>query len=397
MTESTGKVFGATLLVTGCCIGAAMLGLPLLTALGGFTPTLLLFTLCWLFMATTGLLLLEVNLSFKEEVNIVTMATRTLGTFGKIASWGLFTFLFYSIMVAYVSGIGQLLADFVEESLHVVIPEWSGALGVCAFFSLLLAMGTGTVDRCNRLLMVGLITSYCVLVVLGGAHVNLTNLSHVDWSASLLAIPAMIISFGYHNLIPSLTTYLNRDVKKIRFAIIVGSLIPLVVYLLWEWVILGLVPVEGEGGFREALGQGDLATRALRRAVGASWIVNLAEYFAFFSVITSLLSVALSFVDFLSDGLHIKKKGTGTPFLVALTLTPPFVCSLLYPKIFLVALSYAGAFGAVLLFGVLPVLMVWLGREKKQAEWPTLVPGGKGTLISIFLFSLAVVTLELIH
>ena len=66
---SQGRVLGATLLVAGCCIGAGMLGLPILTALGGFKPTIILFVLCWLFMAGTGLLLLEVNLWFTEEVS----------------------------------------------------------------------------------------------------------------------------------------------------------------------------------------------------------------------------------------------------------------------------------------------------------------------------------------
>ena len=91
-----GSVLGSALLVAGCCVGAGMLGVPVLTASTGFLPSLALFVVVWLFMATTGLLLVEVNLWFGDGAGLVTMAERTLGRAGKIFTWGLFLFLFYS-------------------------------------------------------------------------------------------------------------------------------------------------------------------------------------------------------------------------------------------------------------------------------------------------------------
>ena len=112
---------------------------------------------------------------------------------------------------------------------------------------------------------------------------------------------------------------------------------------------MGLIPVEN---FREAHAQGDMTTRALRNAVGASWVVDIAHYFAFFAIVTSFLGVALSFVDFLADGLHIKKDAKGKFLLCLLVLALPFIFALLYPKNFLAALNYAGSFGAVYTFRV---------------------------------------------
>lgn len=394
---SQGSVLGGTLLVTGCCIGAAMLGLPVLTGLAGFRPSLIMFVLSWLFMVTTGLLLLEVNLWFREEVNIVSMAGKTLGKVGEVFAWGLFMFLFYSLMVAYVSGSGILISDFGQEIADIMIPPWVGSLATMGFFGVLIYMGTQVVDQFNRILMVGLVVSYFILVMLGIPHVNMDYLKYTDWSAARFVLPAMIISFGYHNLIPSLKTYMNGDVKRLRLTIILGSAMPLLIYIFWEYVILGLVPVEGEGGFREALGRGDMATRALRTVVGRGWVVDLAEYFAFFAIVTSFLAVALSFVDFLADGLHIPKVPKGKFFLCALTLIPPFVFALVYPSIFLVALSYAGAFGAVILFGIMPAAMVWSGRYIKKLGKKEIVPGGKLTLVLVILFSLAVILLEVMR
>lgn len=395
--EKKGSLFGAALLIAGCCIGAGMLGLPVLSALAGFEPSVLMFAVSWLFMTCTGLLLLEVNLWFRDEVNIVSMAGRTLGTVGKVVAWGVFLFLFYCLMVAYVSGSGELFADFYEELVGTKVPNWVGSVVMIAIFGMMVYLGTGAVDHFNRVLMAGLAVSYILLVYFGLPHVNTEYLKHRDWSVSAFVIPAMIVSFGFHNLVPSITNYLGGDSRRLRLAIIFGSLVPLVIYIVWEWLILGLVPIDGPGGFREALGQGDMATRALKSAVGGSWIVDLAHYFAFFAIVTSFLGVALSFVDFLSDGLKIKKTPSGKVLLCALVLLPPLVFSIIYPKIFLVALNYAGGFGAVILFGILPALMVWYGRYRKHLgnAKTQIVPGGKPMLVAVIIFSLAIVALQL--
>jgi tyrosine-specific transport protein len=393
--SSGGSLFGAILLIASCCIGAGMLGLPVMSALAGFEPSLLMFVLSWLLMTTTGLLLLEVNLWFSDDAGIISMAERTLGKAGKFVSWAMFLFLFYSLLVAYVLGSGYLIADLALELFNYAMPAWTGSLVVMACFAVCLYLGTKAVDWFNRLLMLGLVFSYVFLVGLGSSHVNTDLLKHRDWSLIAMVIPTMILSFGFHNLIPSLTSYLKHDVKSLRLAVIIGSAIPLVIYLVWEWLILGLVPVEGEIGFRQALDNGQMATQALKAAVGSSFVVELAQYFAFFAIITSFLGVSLSFVDFLSDGMQIEKTPRGKIALCLMVLVPPGVFAFLYPKIFLVALNYAGGVGAMTLFGIIPVLMAWVGRYHKKLGSVRLVPGGRVVLVIILLLSCLIIGLQL--
>src|SRR5690606_22103764 len=97
-------ITGSVLLISGCCIGAGMLGLPADAAETGFFLSGVMFTLCWAFMFATGLLLAEVNLGCAKEQNLMSMAEKTLGKRVKIAVAVLFCFLFYSLMVAYSSG-----------------------------------------------------------------------------------------------------------------------------------------------------------------------------------------------------------------------------------------------------------------------------------------------------
>src|SRR6202034_2531754 len=105
--KTHGGLLGGSLLVAGTSIGGGMLALPVLTSVGGFVPSLVIYFSCWLFMACTGLLFLEVSLWLHAEANIVSMADRTLGKIGKYAAWGLYLFLFYCLTLAYIVGCGN--------------------------------------------------------------------------------------------------------------------------------------------------------------------------------------------------------------------------------------------------------------------------------------------------
>ncbi|MBS4167829.1 aromatic amino acid transport family protein [Parachlamydia sp. AcF125] len=397
-SQLTGSSVGGILLVAGCCIGAGMLGLPILSALGGFRPSIFLFTLSWLFMSFTALLLLEVNLWFKEEVSIVSMAERTLGPVGKIVAWSLFLFLFYSLIVAYISGSGQLISDFLQQTLSIGVPSWLGSLVLISIFASFICIGMHVVDLFNRLLMGGLIFTYILLVVLGGMHVNPDLLTRQNWLVAPFAFPLMVISFGFHNLIPSLTSYVNRNAKEMKKIILIGSFLPLLVYVVWEWVILGLIPMGENETFRTVLDSGEMATTALQRAIGHSWVVDIAHYFAFFAIVTSCLGVAMSFVDFLSDALNIKKSFSGKIFLSFVVLFPPWIFACLFPHIFLLALNYAGGFGAVILFGILPAAMVWAGRYiypiAQSSDFRA--AGGKSALVFVMIGSLTIIFLQIV-
>lgn len=386
-----GSLLGGILLVAGCCIGAGMLGLPVLSAKAGFIPSSATFFLCWVFMLATGLLLLEVNLRYGKDISIITMAEKTLGFYGKAVSWFVYLFLFYSLMVAYVAASGSLVTDFFEQVTGKVVHFSIGSFLFCLLFGYLIYLGTKAVDWFNRLLMIGLILAYALLIMVGAKSVKLSNLIHSDWSSATLAIPAVIVSFGFHNMIPSLNNYMHGNVTKLKWTLIVGSFIPFLIYLAWEWLILGIVPAEN---FVTALDQGEMATQALRNATGASWVTDVAELFAFFAIITSFLSVALSFVDFLADGLKIEKTKKWKIILIGLVLAPPFVFAIFYPTVFLMALNYAGGFGAVILFGILPALMAWKNRYHDKIRTLPLVPGGKPILILIIAFAIWVIALQ---
>lgn len=385
-----GSVLGGILLIAGSCIGAGMLALPVITGIGGFFPSVVMFFIAWFFMTTTALLLLEANLTLGYQLSLISIAEKTLGRPGKILCWILFLFLFYSLSVAYISASGSILGTIVKDLLGYELSPWIGSFFFTIVFGIVLYVGTQVVDYFNRVLMLGLVISYCALVFLGSFHIRWDLLTQQQWKYAFAAIPVLIISFGFHNMIPSLAYYFKGDLPRLRKTIVIGSIIPLLVYLLWEAVMLGIIPLHGRAGLIHALNQGEAVTQALRNAVGRSWISTVGQAFALFAIITSFLAQSLSLVDFLSDGLKTSKEGFNRFLLILLTLVPPFCLAFLYPGIFIKALNIAGGFSAVFLFGVMPVLMIWVLRYRRKKTIATVLPLGRGLLLTILIISIAI-------
>ena len=196
----------------------------------------------------------------------------------------------------------------------------------------------------------------------------------------------------------NLREYFKDDLNSLRKVIIYGSLIPLVCYILWEVVIMGVVSRDGDQGLI-ALTFSDHATSgltdALSNAVNSQWITGFFGLFTSICMITAFLGVSLGLFDFLADGLKLNKAGHQGKFTLALTFLPPLSIVLINPGIYLKAFSYAGICCVILLL-LLPTIMAWRGRKADpQLKSIRLVPGGNIILaimgvIAIFLLILAI-------
>ncbi len=383
----TNRLIGGILLVSGTSIGAGMLALPVISSFAGFLPSFALLAICWLFLFTTALLLLDVNLAFPGEVNLITMAGRTLGVSGKALCWVTYLLLLYSLTAAYIAGSSPLFLQALHWATGWNAPAWLGPFPLLILFGLFVYLGTQAVDWVNRLLMLGLILCYVLLVAFLPSHIQLQFLKHSDPKAILVAIPVVITSYGFHIIIPTLTTYLNHDVKKLRLTLFIGSLIPFIVYAIWEFLILGVVPLNGEHSLFTAWQNGQTGAASLSYILQNRWITTAASGFSFFAIITSFLGVSLSLSDFLTDGLHMKRFSLGREFACLLTFIPPLIFVLAYQRGFIMALQFAGIFVAILLC-ILPAIMAW-----KLPSYRTFMR--RALLLLVILASLFVIVLDI--
>jgi tyrosine-specific transport protein len=135
----------------------------------------------------------------------------------------------------------------------------------------------------------------------------------------------------------------------------------------------------------------------LKTFIQSPAVFIVAEFFAFFALVTSFFGVSLGLIDFLADGLNIEKTAKGKITLCLALFLPPLVIAFFYPGLFLSALDVAGGIGCALLLGLLPVLMVWAGRYRLGHSASRVLPGGKGVLILLVLFVVLELLSELIR
>jgi len=388
----TNRLFGAILLIIGTTVGAAMIALPVSTAAYGFWPSTILFIVCWAVMVYCAYLILEVNLWLPLDSNMISMAKMTLGKTGQAIAWAAYLLLLYSLMAAYLSGMNAVVTNATSIILHEHIANWIGSILLVILFGAIIYLGAKTIDGINRLLIIGLAIAFVALISTVSPLIKSANIQSTHFNLFWLALPVAVTSFGFHIIIPSLRSYLRSDVNKLRLAILIGSTVPLLVYLLWELVIIGVVP---KHQLLAILHQGQPAIglpQALNDLLGHQWISTIARFFGFFAIATSFIGVSFSLFDFLADGFSIKKTRLGRLSTALITFIPPLLYALIYPHGFIIALGYAGIF-VVILLCIMPAAMAWRGRARqKQRVYQTI--GGKLPLLVVVLFAAIVIVAE---
>ncbi len=379
------KFIGAILLVAGVSIGSGMLGMPIATGFAGFIPSMFVMMVTWAALLFTGCLMVDVNVQYPG--NIVSMAKNTLGPKGRFFSWVAFLFLLYALDVAFLAAGGKILGAFFPYIPHSLFPFL-----IAIPLALVLSFGIRTTDLVNRVLVVGkLLVGYGILVFLVPSHVEMALLKHVDLYLIPFTVPVIVQAFGYHTVIPSIVEYLDRDVSRIRLSLILGNLIGFAVYLFWNFLVLGVVPVNGSSSIASAFATGDVATTPLIQILHSPIIALGATIFALCGVGTAYLGVTLGLMGFLEDGLKVAHHPSRKWISQVLTFAPPLIFVYLAPMVFLSALSYAGALVAII-FGLFPILMAW--KLPETSYWKS--PIGKCLLLSGALFFLLTIVFDLL-
>lgn len=390
------KVTGGIFLIAGTCIGAGMLALPITTAPSGFFYSAILLMITWFAMFLTGLYVLEVNLWLPSGANFISMAKSTLGRVGDGVAWVTYLLLLYSLMAAYLAGGGDIILSAYKGLTDTSLHAWLAPLPWVLIGAIIIYFGVKFVDEFNRLLIAGLIVTYFLMIVFTTPKVNLNYFVRGNPLLLFAALPVVMTSFGYHVIIPSLRTYLQGDAHKLSKIIFWGSFLPLLVYIVWEFVVFGTIPSQGTMSLQSIFQSGHPAvalTHTLAQLLNTPWIVSIAEFFIFFAIATSFLGISLSLFDFLSDGFHIPKTPYGKLLAALITFLPPLTYALLFPKGFILALSYAGVFVAIL-HGILPAMMLWVGRYKNVSKHYR-APFGLVGILLILVFSLLIIVAQI--
>jgi aromatic amino acid transport protein len=395
------KTLGTTLLVSGTMIGAGMLAMPLTSAGIGFTFTVVLLISLWLLLTYSALLFVEVYQTTESDSGIGTLSALYFGNAGRVVSTTVMFVFLYALLAAYISGGGEILMKATQSTgllgqegvIANTSPEMTLKIFIgifTVFFGSFVIISTKVVDGFNRLLFFVMLAALVVVMFVMFPKASVQNLMAMPLDNALIisAAPIFFTSYGFHGSIPSLVKYMEGDVRGLRIAIVAGSAITLVGYILWQLSTHGVL---SQSEFTQILKEKPTLyglIEACHRITGSEIIASAVQLFSALALVTSFLGVALGLFDCTEDmlrkGLHIN---AGRLLLGAITFLPPVLFAYFYPD-FIAALSYAGqmfAFFAV----VLPVGLVWKAR-RRYPNLPYRVAGGDIALIIALVIGIVV-------
>lgn len=383
------KTFGSALIVAGTTIGAGMLAMPLTSAEMGFGYTLILLFVLWALLSYSALLFVEVyQKAERQDAGIATLAEQHFGIVGRILATLSLVIFMYAILTVYALGGGNLIAPFLEFARENATTV--AIIGFVVIFGIAVAIGTKAVDGFTRLLFVAKLVAFFFVLFMMLPKVTMENLGAMPlkYLAIISASPVFFTSFGFHVVIPSINNYLDNDVRRLRIAIIGGTAIPLVAYILWQMATHG---VFSQVQFIEIIRQDPTLNglvSATYQATGSEFISASVRIFSALALITSFLGVALALVDCLDDLLKRLNLKAGRLSLSLLTFVPVLLFALFY-RDFLAVLTYAGQMFTF--YGlVLPVGMAWVLR-RKFPDLPYRVIGGNLGLLAALILGLLII------
>jgi tyrosine-specific transport protein len=350
----------AAFLIAGNVLGVGLLALPIKVGISGFLPSLLDILIISALMVVSAIVIASRLPIEKKVFDLPSFFQQELGVTGRWLAIVFNLILLYGILTAYLSGISSIIFSLLPFHLpRAVITVIYFLLAVS-----LIIFGREVLKRSSTTLMLLIAACFIVLIATGTKHFNPALLTYTHWQFLPIGLPVMISVFHFHNVIPTVTSLVNKNLRATKQAILIGVSIGVVINTIWVLVVLGTLAPDT---IWQAMINGIPAT------IPMSELLN-SRVFTFAALIFALLAVTASFVangsglfgfvkDLLVNFIHKRSQILAAIF----AFLPPILITLIYPNIFLAAIDIVGGIAEAMLFGVLPGIILIRAARKKHS------------------------------
>jgi len=346
-----------TCFIVGNIVGAGILGLPINTGLTGFIPTIIgMILVSGAMLFTAHVLAGEAIRSKKEFFHYPSLYQNYLGSTGKWIAVIANLIILYGFITVYLAGSTTIISNL----LHVKVPN---IVILLIFFvivtGLTIAKPKALMDY-TALFVVLLAVFFVIMVIMSMKYVKPERLTYTDWRFMPVTIPIIITTLSFHNIIPNICRDMKWNSRNVLIAMIAGSIVAYVVCIIWNYVTMGSLPLNGDVSLIGALQTNLPATIPMAEVIHSPLYITSSLLFALLAIITSYLTNGNGLMEFLEDLTKNYFKISNKAFIVALAFGPPLIITIVYPNIFLKALNFVGGIGIVILFGILPSIIAIL-------------------------------------
>lgn len=337
--SSSINLIRAISVLVGTTIGAGIFAIPYVTAKSGF-----LIGIFWLVVLT--IITLFINLAYGKVI------TRTsgdhqltgygkiyLGNFGRWFSFAVILIGQYGALLAYIIGIGKFLGIIFN------VPEHSFLFSL-AFFVVgasILYFGLRLVSKFEGAIVLLMLVLVLTLAIFGFSRINLTNyqlLSASWWTSYQFFLPFGVIfgALAGYAVIPEMEEILRKERQNLSKAIVLGTLIPAFVYLIFMLIIVGICGTQ-------------TSEEAIFGLIPffSPMVVKIGAFFGILAMGSSFLTLAYVLRETFFRDFSLPKNISW-----ALSLFPPFILFLFGARSFVGVLSTSGT-----LMGLLTTTLIF--------------------------------------
>ncbi len=332
------KKFWATVFtLTGTMIGAGILGLPYVFAQSGFIVGLFWLLALGSIIIFVNLTLGEITLRTKGKHQLTGYAHKYLGEWGKYTMFFALIFGIYSALLAYLIGEGESISRILPGNINPLFV----ALSFWIVMTLLLKRGLRSLKRFETwgvvgmmLIIVGIFIKFSPLIKIS----NLTTLSQTNFTAPIGIVIFSLLGFI---AIPELRKEIAGQEKLFKKAIIIGSTIPIFLYIIFTSVFVGVL--------------GKSVTEIATLSFGA--LITLLGVFTMF---TSYFVLSFSLKETFEYDIKTSKKMN-----FVLTSLVPLILYLFVSQFKLLGFSSILGIGGVISGGLMGILILLIARKTK--------------------------------
>ena len=271
--------YEAVATLVGTTIGAGIMGIPYVVSkagiLAGIIDVVLLGAVILMINLYTG----EIALRTKKTHQLAGFAEIYLGKNGKLIMTIASFIGIVGALTAYTIGLGQVLQAIFGGSAFVNSLIFFAVGAAFVYFDLKLVKKAELYLNIFVIAIIGLIIAICFF------NLDPSNLVSKPLSITNLFIPYGVIFFAFigASAVPAMEVEIRQNKKMLKKAIIIGTLIPLVVYFLF------MIAAVGATGINTT----EIASIGLGQKMG-EFMVILGNLFPIFTMSTSFFILGLA-------------------------------------------------------------------------------------------------------
>lgn len=262
--------------LVGITIGAGVLAVPHAVARAGFLTGLFDLIIIGILMIIVNLCLGEITLRTKGIHQLTGYAEKYLGPWGKYLMSASMIFGIYGAMIAYILGAGQSMTQifggpplawslFFFIICATVIHKGITAVGSSEF----------TAETVKLLIFITLI-----LTLVSSGSFTTKNLTGFDYRTAFSPYGIILFAYLATTAIPEMREELKHHEKAMRKAIIIGGIIPIIIYTFFTLAVVG------SAGITAA----EIATITIGQKLGTMGVI-LANLLATLAVFTACIGL----------------------------------------------------------------------------------------------------------